>query len=62
MATPTPGTYTAPIVKVVAPMESVQQVKNVTVTITAAGSIVVGGNAEAHAKGLASVTEQLADQ
>lgn len=61
MATPTPGTYTAPIVKVVPPMESVQQIKDATVTITADGSIVVGGTAEAHAKGLASVTEQRAD-
>ncbi|NKT14937.1 hypothetical protein GS979_08735 [Rhodococcus hoagii] len=62
MATPAPGTHTAPIVKVVSPMEAVQQVKNVTVTITADGSIVVGGTAEAHAKGLASVAEQRTDQ
>lgn len=62
MATPAAGTHTAPIVKVVTPMESVQQTKDALVTITEDGSIVIGGDAEAHAKGLASVLAQRAGQ
>ncbi len=62
MAIPTAGSHTAPIVKVVTPMESVQQAKDVLVTITEDGSIVIGGDTQAHAKGLASVLAQLAGQ